>query len=136
MSILGCNCKSECSIGAIIVSIIIGVVTAFLRFSAVITLTPAFLWVLFGISIVYLAITPITLAIIQSFSLRECICSVLPVLIAGILGTILLSVVLLAIEFVATSVLGAILTGALLTFFSLTVTSVACITKCTARCSE
>ena len=51
-----CNCKLNCVGLAVIASIIIGIVTAMLRITAVITVTPAFLWVLFGIAVVYLAI--------------------------------------------------------------------------------
>lgn len=136
MSFLCCNHKNNCLFSAVVASIIIGIIAAVLRFTAVITVTPAFLWVVFGIAIVYLAITSIISAVVRSGGTRGCICSILPVLLTGILGTVLTSVVLLAIEFVATSVIGAIITGALLTFFSLTLTSVACLSKCVARCSD
>lgn len=128
-----CSCKSDCAGVAIVTSIIIGIITAFLRFSAVITLTPAFLWVIFGIAVVYLAI-----AFIKSpFTRRSrCVCANLPVFLAGVLGTILTSVVLLAIEFAATSVIGAIIAGAALFFFSLLITTTACLVKCEANCNE
>ena len=132
MAIFGCSCKNDCAALAVVASIIIGIITAFLRFTAVITLTPAFLWVIFGIAVVYLAI-----AFIKSSFMRRsaCICNNLPVLLTGILGTILTSVVLLAIEFAATSVIGAIIAGIALFFFSLTVTATACIIKCEAGCA-
>jgi len=131
-----CGCRRDCTFLAVIASIIIGVVTAFLRFAAVITVTPAFLWVLFGIAIVYLALTPIALALIRGYGTKCCVCRVLPTLLTGILGTILTSVILLGITFVATSIVGAIITGLLLLFFTLTVVSVACLATCAARCTD
>lgn len=134
MSNLNCNCNNRCVGLAIIASIIIGVITAFLQITAVITVTPVFLWVLFGIAVVYLAVTLVTSASIRSPGTRRCLCSILPTLLIGILGTILTAIILLAITFAATSIIGAIITGALLVFFALTITSTACLVKCVAGC--
>lgn len=134
MNVCGCKSKCDCTIFAIIASLIIGIITAFLRITAVITVTPAFLWVLFGIAVVYLAVLLLTAPKIQRSDTDGCLCSVLPVLLAGILGTVLLSVVLLAVTFAATSIIGAIITGLLLLFFSLTITSAACLVKCIFNC--
>ena len=104
-------CRPSCTVIAVVASLIIGVITAFLRITAAITLTPAFLWVLLGIAVVYLAVVLLAGAL----SRNECcegLCSIITSLLAGILGTILLSIVLLAVEFVATSIIGAILAGA------------------------
>lgn len=137
MALFGCDNRCGCTFIGFIASIIIGIVAAILRFTAVITVTPTFLWVLFGIAMVYLALALVGTAHAGTDrSSRPCICSALSALITGILGTILFSVVLLAIEFVATSVLGAIFVGALLFFFSLTITSTACLVKCYAGCDE
>ena len=131
------GCKCSCSAISFIASIIIGIIAAVLRYTAVITVTPAFLWVVFGIAVVYLALAFVATASVRTGSnTRQCICSALSALITGILGTVLLSVVLLAIEFAATSFIGAVLVGALLFFFSLTVTSTACLVKCFAGCKE
>ena len=135
MSNSNCGCKMACPVMAVLASIIIGIITAFLTFSATIAVTPAFLWVLFGVAVVYLAITLLT-ASFRCGSIRRCICDILPVLLTGILGTVLTSVILLAITFVATSVIGAIITGALLLFFSLIITTTACLVKCIAGCEE
>lgn len=135
MSNSNCSCKIACPIIAVLASIIIGIITAFLTFSATITVTPAFLWVLFGVAIVYLAIVLLT-ASFRCAGVRRCICDILQVLLTGILGTVLTSVILLAITFAATSVIGAIITGALLFFFSLTITTTACLVKCIAGCDE
>ena len=129
-----CIERCSCVLAAVIASIILGIVTAFLSISGIITVTTVFLWVTFGIAVVYLAITPVTTALIRSPQVRGCLCSVLPALLIGILGTILLSVVLLAITVAATSVIGAILNGLLLAFFTLTLASTACLAKCAAKC--
>lgn len=136
MNFLCCNDKSRCSCGAIIASIIIGIIAAFLRITAVITVTPVFLFIVLGIAVVYLAITPATLAAIRNVSNRCCLCSVVPVLLAGILGTILTAVILLAIPFAATSILGAIIAGILLASASLMIISVACLSRCAISCLD
>ncbi len=129
-----CGYRMDCPIISVLASIIIGIITAFLTFSATITVTPAFLWVVFGIAIVYLAI--VLFKSLGGSGIRGCICNILPIFLAGILGTILLSVILLGITFAATSVIGAIVTGALLLFFSLIITSTACLIKCLTGCDE
>ncbi len=129
------SCRNNCTVVAVIASLIIGIVTAFLRITATITLTPAFLWVLLGIAVVYLAVTLVSGALFR----RECcndLCSIVTALLVGILGTVLLSIVFLAIEFVATSIIGAILTGGLLFFFFLMVTSSACLVRCFLNCND
>lgn len=131
-----CNCKFNCVGLAVIASIIVGIVTAMLRITAVITVTPAFLWVLFGIAVVYLAVLLIVSAVFRGYGGRSCVCMNLPAILAGILGTILTAVILLAITFEATSIIGAIITGALLFFFSLILTATACLVKCIAGCSD
>ena len=134
MTRFGCSCNcnpgSECSILAIIASIIIGIVTTLLTITAVIAVTPAFLWVLLGIAVVYLAVLLLATASFRCTHRCRCLRTPLGLAIAGILGTVLTSIILLAITFSATSVIGAIITGALLLFFSLLITSTACIVKC------
>lgn len=130
-----CNCRNNCTSIAIVASIIIGIITAFLRITGVITVTPAFLWVVFGIAVVYLAVVLATTAIKEKERTNECVCPTLSVLLIGILGTILLSVVLLAITFVTTSIVGAIVTGLLLLFFALTIGATACLARCLAKCN-
>ena len=129
-----CDCGFDCTVYSIAASIIIGIVTAILRFTAVITLTPAFLWVLFGIAVVYLAVDVIATAVRTRD--RECQCQSLSARIAGVLGTILTSVILLGITFAATSLIGAVISGLLLFFFSLLITSTACLIRCKAGCDD
>ena len=135
MSDFGCRCKGNCTALVVIGSIIIGVVTAFLRITAAITVTPAFLWVLFGVAIGYLAVLLITSALTGP-EVRGCICPIISALILGILGTVLTSVILLGITFVATSIVGAIITGLLLLFFALVVGETTCLVKCILSCDD
>ncbi|MBE6807126.1 MAG: hypothetical protein E7527_03825 [Ruminococcaceae bacterium] len=125
MAIFCCNNRQSCSALAIIVSAILGVIAAFFRITAVITETPAFLWVALGVAIGYLAVLLATTGCCP----QACRCSgsALTALLTGILGTALTSVILLAISFVATSIVGAILLGLLVLFLSLIVTATTCL---------
>ncbi len=119
-----------CIGASVIASIIIGIIAAVLRFTAVITVTPAFLWVALGIAIVYLAV-----ALLSSCgTTNRCVCKNLTAFLTGILGTALTALILLGITFAATSTIGSIITGALLFFLSLTVTTAACLVKCKYDC--
>lgn len=129
------SCRPGCVILSLVASLIVGIITAFLRITGAITLTPAFLWVLLGVAVVYLILVLIAAALFRDGCCKE-LCSIVSSLLGGILGTVLLSVILLAIEFVATSVIGAVLAGLLLFSFSLTVTSVACLVRCFFGCND
>ena len=131
-----CNCNNSCVGLSVIASIIIGVIAAFLRITAAITVTPAFLWVLFGIAVVYLAVALIVASSLRGGGSCTCICRILPAVLTGILGTVLGSVILLAITFAATSIVGAIITGALLFFFALLITATACLITCITGCND
>ena len=131
-----CSCRFNCTLFAVIVSVIIGIVAALLNITALITVTPAFLWVLFGIAVVYLAVTLLASAFARGLGLRECVCRILNFLFAGILGTILTAVILLGITFAATSILGAVIVGLLLAFFTLMIVTTTCLIKCILGCEE
>lgn len=135
MSIFCCERRCDCTGLALIVSLLVGVITAFLTFAAVVTLTPAFLWVVLGIAVIYLAVTLFSAPFIQGAD-RRCICSVLNTLLVAILGTIFLAILLLAVTFAATSIIGAILTGLLLFFLFLVLTTTACLVKCIVGCNN
>ncbi|MBE6750161.1 MAG: hypothetical protein E7560_03260 [Ruminococcaceae bacterium] len=135
MSAFNCNNRIECGVLAVISSLIIGIITAFLTITAVISVTPAFLWVALGIAVVYLAVLLLSAATAHRAE-ASCACSALSLAIFAVLGTALFSVVLLAIEFAATSVIGAIITGLLLFFLSLILTSTACFIKCLFNCNN
>lgn len=125
MSRQTCN-KNECLIISIAASIVIGIVAGVLSITGIITVTPAFLWVVFGIAIVYLALTFVS-SILRRFDAPHCALSLISTYIAGILGTILFSVILLGITFAATSALGAVIIGLLLASFALIITTTACL---------
>jgi len=127
-----CNINCNCTGVSVVTSIIVGIITAFLRFTGVITVTPAFLWVTLGVAVVYLAVLLVTTALTRK---RGC-CAPLSAALIGILGTALFSVLLLGVTFAATSIAGAIFTGLLLGFASLILTSVACLTDCLADCDD
>ena len=129
-----CNCRPQCSLIGVIVAIGIGIVGAILRYTAIVNVTPAFLWVLFGIAIVVLASTPITSALIRMGGRASCVCSSLGGILAGTLGTVLTSVLLLGITFAATSAVGAVIFGLLAGFFNMTLASIACLALCVAKC--
>ena len=136
MSKLNCSCScnrgAQCSLLAIAASVIIGIITTLLTITAVITITPVFLWVVLGIAVVYLAVNLLVSAKVRCCGTCRCIDTPLSLVLVGILGTILTSIILLAVSFAATSVLGAIIAGALLLFFSLFITSTACLIRCLA----
>lgn len=138
LNMLNCNCNYRCScvIGAIIAAIIVGVLAAFFQITAAITVTTAFLWVVFGIAVVYLAVLAVSTALARHREASVCKCSALNTLLAGILGTILFAVVLLGFGIVATSVISAILVGLLLGFFTLTIAATACYVTASADCGE
>lgn len=138
MSMLNCNCSSRCTctVGAIIAAIIVGVLSAFFQLTAAITVTAAFLWVVFGVAVVYLATLVIATALVRRSEHSICRCASLGALLVGILGTILLAVVLLGFGIVATSVISAILVGLLLGFFALAIVSTACYVHALADCGE
>ncbi len=131
-----CNCRINCTFLAVVASIFVGIITAFLTISATITVTAPFLWVALGIAVVYLGVILLAVALTNGSGTRICICPILSVLITAILLTVLASIILLAIEFAATSILGAVITGALLAFLSLTLTSTGCLIKCIANCDD
>ncbi len=127
----GCGPRCTCTLAAIVASAILGVLTAFLQITGVITITTVFLWVVLGVAVVYLG----GLALVrQSQEVCGCLCTALNTLLAGILGSIALALILLAVGITATSITSAILVGLLLFFFSLTFTSLACLIRCRQSC--
>ena len=136
MAIFCCESRTSCTGLAVIVSAILGVIAAFLRITAVITVTPAFLWVALGIAVVYLAILLATTGCNQSARCCRCRGCALTAVLAGILGTALVSVILLAITFAATSVIGAIFVGLLVLFLSLIISATACLVSGCCGCEN
>lgn len=133
MAIFCCNTRQHCVGLAVITSAILGVIAALLRITAVITVTPAFLWVALGIAVVYLAVLLATAGCCRGALACRCGGGALTALLAGILGTALISVILLAITFAATSIPGAVLVGLLVLSLALILSATACLVS---RCCE
>ena len=133
MSQIVCRFRPACTTQALIASVIVGVVTAFLQITGVILATPVFLWVALGVAVGYLAIQTLAAALASRRETAGC-CRQLGTVLVGILGTILLSVVLLAVGIVATSVVSAILVGLLVFFLFLGLISTACYVRTLAGC--
>ena len=127
--------KCNCSILALIASLVIGIIGAFLQITAVITVTPVILWVLFGIGVALLGLLVLSSALQTGRSCPEG-CSILNTLLIGNLGTILFASVLLLVGITATSIISAILIGLVLFFFSLALTTLACYIRCIDGCGE
>lgn len=136
MSLFGCNCRCSCTAAALIAGVIVGVIAAFLQITGVITVTAAFLWVVFGIAVVYLGVLAVAAALTRRMQQSQCMCAALNAVLIGILGTVLFALVLLAVGIVATSVVSAILVGLLLLFFTLTLASTACYVKSLSDCES
>ena len=133
-----CNCypKFSCTLIAVIASIIIGVVTAFLTTTTAIAITTTLLYIALGVSAFYLAVALFTAPFVRSECMRKCVCNALTALIWGILGTVLTAIILLVFDIATGSILGAIITGAFATFVALTFTATACYVKCIVGCNE
>ena len=134
MTLLNCDCKYDCTGIAVVASLIIGIIAAFLQITAVITLTPVFYIVAFGIAVLYLAVTLIATTLSRKETICHNACTPIGAILFGIITTIFAAIVLLAISFAATSVVGAIIVGILFFAFSLMILSVACLVKCFATC--
>ncbi len=131
-----CNCENRCGFVslAVVGSLIIGIITAFLRITAVVIETPAFLWAVLGLAVVYLFGLLLSSPFISRSGSCRCLCAILSAVLIGILGTALISVIFLAVTFAATSVIGAIFLGLLLFFVSLTLSGTAVLVKCVINC--
>ena len=129
MSLLSCNCRCRCTTAAILVSLIAGIVAAFLQITSVIAIAPLFLGIGFGVAALYLAILFLGAALRRRSEEGNCRCPALNAILIGILGTILFSLVLILVDVAAASVIGAILVGLLVFFFSLIFTATACLVR-------
>ena len=133
MSSCNCCCKRDCTLIAVVISAILGVVAAFLQISGTITVTTTFLWATAGVAVVYLAV--LVASVVRGAG-RRCLCHALNGVLAGILGTVLFSLVLLAVGIVATSTLTAVLVGLVVASLALALTGSACLVRCLADCED
>ena len=134
MTCLNCESKINCTGIAFITSLILGIIAAFLQITAVIAIPPILLGSAIIVALVFFLVTLIAVSLTQT-SCRA-LCSVVSVLLLGILGSILFAAILLIIDIAATSVIGAILVGLLVFSFSLFILTTACLVKCIANCND
>lgn len=131
-----CNCRCRCNLTALIASLLIGVIAAFLQITGVLAVSTTALWAALIIAVAYLAVLILSMAWMGRKEACACLCTNLRALVAGALGAILFALVLLLIDVAAASVIGAILVGLLLFFFALLFASSACLIKCLADCRD
>ena len=134
MSNSSCGSRYNCIDISVLASIIIGVIAGVLRYTAVITVTPAFLWVILGISVSYLAVILYTAT--RPNNPLICAYNSLTVLLFSILITALFAVIQLGITFAATSVVGAIFAGISVGALSLLISATVCLVKKVVICNR
>ncbi len=136
MSMICCNCRCRCSLAALVISAILGVLAAFLQITGTLVLTTAFLWAALGIGLGYLAALVISTALVRQGENCVCRCQQLNTLLLAILGSIFLGAILLAVGIIATSIINAIAVGLLVFFVTLTLGESACYVRCLADCEN
>ena len=138
MSDYGCSCccRWSCAAVAVVVSVILGVIAAFLQFAGVIAVAATLLGVVFAVAVGYLAVLLVAVALLRRRETERCLCGSVRTVLTGILGTVLFSAILLVVDVAATSVIGAILVGLLVLFFALLLTGTACLVQCITGCER
>lgn len=131
-----CGCRWSCAAVAVVISVILGVIAAFLQFAGVIAVAATLLGVVFAVAVGYLAVLLVAVALLRRRETERCLCGSVRTVLAGILGTVLFSSVLLVVDVAATSVIGAILVGLLVLFFALLLTGTACLVQCITSCER
>lgn len=130
-----CGCRWSCAAVAVVVSVILGVIAAFLQFAGVIAVTPMLLGVAFAVAVGYLAALLVAAALLRRRETERCLCGSVRTVLTGILGTVLFSAVLL-LTGVAGGVAGSILVGLLVLFAALLLTGTACLVQCITGCER
>lgn len=131
-----CRYRFSCTVVSVILSVIVGVIAAFLQITGVFTLTPVALVVVAAVAAVYLGALVLTALVGGRRDRGNDCCGSLNVLLAGLLGTIFLAALLLAVGITATSVISAILVGLLIGDVSLTLLVSACLVRCLTACGD
>ena len=88
MTFSNCETKINCTGIAIITSLILGIIAAFLQITAVISIPVVLLQSVIIIALVFLLITLIAVSLTQATTSCRTQCSILPILSLGILGSI------------------------------------------------
>ncbi len=134
MAKCSCSCKCDCTGIGIVLSIIVGIITAVTVYNGLIDVTPAFLWAIFGIGTVSLFVALIAAIEIRAAGLEGCICPVVSTLLIGIIGTIISSAFALGFGIAAASIPLAILAAIVTIFTLIMISSFACLTICVSGC--
>ena len=132
MALFNSCCKRDCTLYALLISLLAGIVTGFLHFIGIITLAVPFLWAALGFGSTYLGILPLTLALLRRPVCRCCLCSALNAVLTGLLGTVLLATALLFFGLAAADVICALLVGLLAAALALALGGTACLVRCLA----
>ena len=85
MCFLNCQCKCGCTVAALILSALLGIIAAFLQITAVITVAPVFLFAVLAIALVYLGVLVLA-APGRRGDGCECLCGILTALLAVVFG--------------------------------------------------
>ena len=74
-----CSCKNtcECTFVAAIASVIVGIIAAFLNFSATIAVPQFVLWIFFGVALIFLALALYSAHFVCGKEIKSCVCSTL-----------------------------------------------------------
>ena len=138
MSDYGCSCccRWSCAAVAVVVSVILGVIAAFLQFAGVLAVAATLVGVVFAVAVGYLAVLLVAAALLRRRETECCLCGSVRTVLVGILGPVLFSAILLVVDVAATSVIGAVLVGLLVLFLALLLTGTACLIQCITGCER
>ena len=131
-----CSCRWSCAAVAVVISVILGVIAAFLQFAGVLAVAATLVGVVFAVAVGYLAVLLVAVALLRRRETERCLCGSVRTVLTGILGTVLFSAILLVVDVAATSVIGAILVGLLVLFLALLLTGTACLIQCITGCER
>ena len=129
MNICCCKTKCDCTLIAVIASVIAGIIAAFLNFSAAIALPQFVLWIFFGVALGLLAVSLVAAPFVCRCENKECFCASLVAFLVGVFGTVAAALVLVLVDITAGGLLASLIAGLLFGFFALVITSAGCLVK-------
>lgn len=130
-----CSCRFSCTSVGVILSVIVGVVTALLTVTGTVTIAPVFFTVAAATAAGALIILFLA-AVFGRFGCSCCVQNSIAAVLIGVLGVLATAAILTSVVFAATSILGAVVTGLLLAFLSLIFVSYACLIRCLTDCDN
>lgn len=131
-----CPCRKDCTLWARIISLVVGIVTAFLQITAVIAFPAGVPAGAFLLAAVYLATVLVVAVLLREQYESCCLCPAIRAVLAGILVTALAAAALLVVSFAAASIVGALFTGLLAAGLAMTLSGTVCLVKCLTGCNE